>query len=179
MRRKFADFLRGRLRSAKVRQNSHMFAMVRSSSPRFAQTWFSGVLLSSVGFSKVLAGSQKVLQGTQRSAMVRERSLRFAQVSLRLVTVLRQASPMFAEIQISSHKITEVRCGRNVRQSSLGSLALARRHYDELNFAQVLQSSLQDSRRFSQVLQGPVRFSKEIYGSLSFSKVVFKFCEVL
>ena len=111
--------------------------------------------------------------------MVRERSLRFAQVSLRLVTVLRQASPMFAEIQISSHKIAEVRCGPNVRQSSLGSLALASRHHDELNFAQVRQSSLQDFPRFSQVFQGPLRFSKDIYGSLSFSKVVFKFCEVL
>ena len=163
MRRKFADFLRGRLRSAKVRQNSHMFAMVRSSSPRFAQTWFSGVLLSSVGFSKDLAGSQKVLQGTQRSAMVRERSLRFAQVSLRLVTVLRQASTMFAEIQISSHKITEVRCGRNVRQSSLGSLALARRHYDELNFAQVRPEF---SPGFSQVLSSSPRPFKVLKGYL-------------
>ena len=106
-------------------------------------------------FSKVLAGSQKVLQGPQRSAMVRERSLRFAKVSLRLVTVLRQASPMFAEIQIGSHKIAEVRCGPNVRQSSLGSLALATRQFDELNFAQVIQSSLR-------IFPGSLKFSKAL-----------------
>ena len=165
-------------RSAEVRQGSPKFAYVRHGSLKFTQIRTDMVLGSSLefcGFSKVLAvlaGSQKVLQGTQRSAMVRERSLRVAQVSLRLVTVLRQASPMFAEIQISSHKITEVRCGRNVRQSSLGSFAVARRHYDELNFAQVRQSSLQDFPRFSQVLRGTLRFSKDIFDSLSFSKVV-------